>query len=172
MSLTTDSAARKRIPIFTGLLVYFPDALAGVAAHSFDSNEKHNPGEPCHWSREKSNDHLDCIARHLTDIAAKPNDLDLKVAELKAIAWRALAELQLAIELQQAVVKHHEAAQIDEVIYSAEKEEALTQFAPLSFERAPYTSGSFDVVSTLAHNIGETGGCDCASCITRSLEPR
>lgn len=94
MSLPTDSKARKGIPMFTGLLVYFPDALAAVAKHSFDSNEKHNPGEPCHWSREKSNDHMDCIARHLTDIAAGAD----KIEELKAIAWRALAELQLTIE--------------------------------------------------------------------------
>lgn len=94
MSLPTDSAARKRIPMFSGLLVYFPDALAAVAEHSFDSNEKHNPGEPVHWSREKSSDHMDCIVRHMTDIAAGAD----KIAELKAVVWRGLAELQLALE--------------------------------------------------------------------------
>lgn len=96
MSLPTDSAARKRIPMFSGLLAYFPDALAAVAKHSFDSNEKHNPGEPLHWSREKSSDHLDCCARHLTDIATGAD----KIEELKALAWRALAELQLTLEAQ------------------------------------------------------------------------
>lgn len=94
MSLPADSAARKRIPMFSGLLAYFPDALAAVAEHSFDSNEKHNPGEPLHWSREKSSDHLDCIVRHMTDIATGAD----KIAELKAVVWRGLAELQLTLE--------------------------------------------------------------------------
>ena len=94
MSLPTDSTARKRIPMFSGLLAYFPDALAAVAEHSFVSNEKHNPGEPLHWSREKSSDHLDCCVRHLTDIATGAN----KIEELKALTWRALAELQLTLE--------------------------------------------------------------------------
>lgn len=96
MSLPTDSAARKRIPMYTGLLVYFPDALAAVAQHSFDNNEKHNPGELLHWSREKSSDHLNCCVRHLTDIATGAD----KIEELKALAWRALAELQLTLEAQ------------------------------------------------------------------------
>lgn len=94
MSLPTDDKLRKRLPMFSGLLAYFPDALAAVAEHSFVSNEKHNPSEPLHWAREKSNDHLDCIARHLTDIATGQD----KVEELKAIAWRALAELQITLE--------------------------------------------------------------------------
>lgn len=96
MSLPTDSAARKRIPMFSGLLAYFPDALAAVAEHSFVSNEKYNPGEPLHWSREKSSDHLDCCVRHLTDIATGAD----KIEELKALTWRALAELQLTLEAQ------------------------------------------------------------------------
>jgi hypothetical protein len=83
--------------MFTGLITYFPDALAAVAAHSFINNEKHNPGEPCHWSREKSNDHMDCIVRHITDIATGAD----KVEELKAVVWRGLAELQLAIEAKE-----------------------------------------------------------------------
>lgn len=94
MSLPTDSAVRKRIPMYEGLLKYFPDALAAVAEHSFESNEKHNPGEPLHWAREKSNDHKDTIIRHMTDIATGADEVE----ELKAVAWRSLAALQLAIE--------------------------------------------------------------------------
>lgn len=94
MSLPTDSKARKEIPMYSGLIAYFPDALAAVAEHSYRSNEKHNPGEPLHWSREKSADHMDTIIRHMTDIATGAD----KVEELKAVAWRSLAELQLAIE--------------------------------------------------------------------------
>jgi len=94
MSLPTDSRARKEIPMFSGLLAYFPDGLAAVANHSFVSNEKHNPGEPVHWAREKSSDHMDCIIRHMSDIAAGSDKLEA----LRAVAWRALAELQLEIE--------------------------------------------------------------------------
>ena len=97
MALPTDSAARKRIPMFEGLLKYFPDALAAVAQHSFENNEKHNPGEPLHWAREKSADHKNTIIRHMTDIATGADEVE----ELKAVAWRSLAALQLAIEKKQ-----------------------------------------------------------------------
>lgn len=89
--LPTDSKARKGIPVYSGLLVYFPKALAAVAEHSRISNDKHNPGEPLHWSRDKSNDHLDCIARHLLE-AGKTADAST------ALAWRALANLELELE--------------------------------------------------------------------------
>lgn len=95
-SLPTDSAARKRIPIATGLLDYFPDALAAVANVSFVGNEKHNPGQPLHWSREKSADHADCIGRHLLERGTI--DPTTKVRHSAQLAWRALALLQIEIE--------------------------------------------------------------------------
>ena len=97
MSLPTDSQARKEIPIFSGFISYFPDAVAAVAAHSYASNEKHNPGEPVHWSRDKSTDQLDALARHLTEIGMGVT-INEKVELLKAIVWRGMAELQLTIE--------------------------------------------------------------------------
>lgn len=69
MSLPTDSAVRKKYPMFSGCIAYFAAALAGVARLSKVANEKHNPGEPMHHARAKSNDHADCIVRHLTDVA-------------------------------------------------------------------------------------------------------
>lgn len=100
--LPTDSQARKDIPMYSGLRAYFPLALAAIAKHSKDSNDKHNPGEPLHWSREKSSDHLDCIDRHLTDhaLAVARGDKQAALAELRAIAWRALAQLELELELE------------------------------------------------------------------------
>ena len=89
------SADRKTQPIARGFLAYFPDAVAAVAEHSYRSNEKHNPGEPVHWSREKSGDHLDCVGRHLTD-ALKGDYSD--GPPLLGLAWRAMAALQLEIE--------------------------------------------------------------------------
>jgi len=58
-TLPEDSAERKGIPLVTGLLDYFPAALAEVAKVSVAGNEKPNPGQPLHWSRDKSNDHAD-----------------------------------------------------------------------------------------------------------------
>lgn len=92
--LPTDSAARKRVPLCSGLLDYFPDACAAVAEVSFEGNEKHNPGQPLHWSRGKSMDHADCIMRHLLNRGG----FDGKTRESAALAWRALALLQEELE--------------------------------------------------------------------------
>ncbi len=66
-ALRGDSAARKGAPMAHGFLFTFPDAIAAVAQLAVKGNEKHNPGQPLHWSYEKSKDHADCIARHLPD---------------------------------------------------------------------------------------------------------
>lgn len=106
MSLPTDSKARKEVPVATGVLDYFPDAIAAVAAVSKKGNEKHNPGQPLHWSREKSADHRDCIARHLIDAGNDGMGVDENGdLHLAACAWRALAALQLAIEAKAAKVR-------------------------------------------------------------------
>ncbi len=93
--LTTDSDERKTIPIYLGFVKYFPLAMAEVARLSLDSNEKHNPGAPLHWTREKSNDHLDCLARHLTECGTMDTDGFSHDAK---VAWRAMANLQLVME--------------------------------------------------------------------------
>lgn len=93
--LPIDSDARKHVPMATGLLDYFPDALAEVARLSQIGNDKHNPGQPLHWSRGKSDDHADCIIRHMVDRGTLDTDGVLHDAK---VAWRALAQLQLALE--------------------------------------------------------------------------
>lgn len=91
-----DSATRKATPIYSGVLKYFPDALAAVARLSKKGNDKHNPGEPLHWSREKSTDHGDCIVRHqITFDQVDPESGEYHAA---GVAWRALAQLQLLEE--------------------------------------------------------------------------
>lgn len=98
MSLPTDPAARKRIPLYSGLLVYFPDALCEVARCSQVGNDQHNPGQPLHWDRSKSKDEADALMRHLLDYATgAPLDTD-QVPHLAKVAWRALALLQKAVE--------------------------------------------------------------------------
>lgn len=99
MTLPTDSAERKAAPICSGVLDYFPDAIVEVARLSKIGNDKHNPGEPLHWSRGKSDDHADCILRHMIDRGTVDTDGILHDAK---VAWRALAQLQLAIEKTRA----------------------------------------------------------------------
>jgi hypothetical protein len=86
---------RKTVPLYTGLVKYFPDALIAVAELSYVANEQHNPGEPVHWARDKSRDHEDCLLRHLSEKGTMDTDGFRHSAK---IAWRALAILQLEIE--------------------------------------------------------------------------
>src|SRR6185312_15067067 len=101
--LPTYSNERKEIPIYSGVVKYFPLALAAIAKHSKRGNDKHNPGQPLHWSREKSSDHEDCIARHLVDIDAV--NAAGEYEEATALAWRALAALQIREEKRLAAEK-------------------------------------------------------------------
>lgn len=91
--LPTDSEERKQIPIFSGVLNYFPLAIAAVSRVSKRGNDKHNPGKPLHWARGKSMDHEDCIARHLIDIETIDSESG-EYEDAMALAWRALAKLQ------------------------------------------------------------------------------
>lgn len=97
--LPTDAAARKGVPIATGVLDYFPDALAEVAVLSKVGNDQHNPGQPLHWSKHKSTDHANCVVRHLIDRGTK--DVDGVRHSIK-VAWRALALAQIEIEAERA----------------------------------------------------------------------
>lgn len=97
--LPTDAAARKGIPVTTGVLDYFPAAIAAVAEVSRVGNEQHNPGEPLHWVRGKSTDQADTIARHLLERGTLDSDGLRHSAKL---AWRALAMLQLELEAEGA----------------------------------------------------------------------
>ena len=51
---------RKDIPVFTGFLNYFPDAIREVAKASRIANEQHNPNTPVHWDRAKSGGTTPC----------------------------------------------------------------------------------------------------------------
>lgn len=98
-SLPNDAQERKDTPITTGVLDYFPLAIAEVARISKAGNDQHNPGEPLHWARGKSTDHADCIARHL--IQRGGFDVD-RMRHTAKVAWRALALLQEELEAFQS----------------------------------------------------------------------
>ena len=93
------SEERKTYPMATGLLDYFPDACAMVSHVSYLGNQKHNPGQPLHWSRGKSADHADCVVRHMST----RNSMDGTIPHLAEAAWRALAELQIGLEKEHAL---------------------------------------------------------------------
>lgn len=99
-----ESAQRKGRPMATGCLYYFPDALEEISRLSRLGNDKHNPGQHLHWSRDKSTDHADCVIRHLKDAGPAPHigvdDTSYPEPVLHAVeaAWRSLALAQLAIE--------------------------------------------------------------------------
>lgn len=93
--LPADAQARKDIPLATGLLDYFPDALAAVAALSARATAQHHPGQPHHWDRTKSADEADTLMRHFLDRGTLDTDGQRHSTK---VAWRALALLQKEIE--------------------------------------------------------------------------
>jgi len=91
------SAGRKEYPMTSGLIDYFPDALAMVSHISWLGNQKHNPGEEMHWARGKSMNHADCCARHLEQRGARDDEGNSHTAQL---VWRALALYQEELEAE------------------------------------------------------------------------
>lgn len=96
--LPTDANERKNIPVYSGFIRYFPNAIAEVAALSKEGNDQHNPGQPLHWDRSKSGDELDALARHLLDGAMSVQPIDEQIQHQRAIAWRAMAHLEKLCE--------------------------------------------------------------------------
>ena len=82
----SEASERKKFPVYSGLVAYFPNALAAVARVSYEGNEQHNPGTAIHWDRAKSGDELDAMLRHIID------------KDWPAVAWRALANLEKELE--------------------------------------------------------------------------
>jgi hypothetical protein len=95
--LSMDSQKRKKTPIASGCLDYFPDALAAVAELSWEGNRKHNPGQPLFWNRSKSSDEADCLIRHFVERGTVDTD---GIRHSVKVAWRALALLQKELEAE------------------------------------------------------------------------
>lgn len=101
MSLPTDAQERKATPIATGVLDYFPDALAEVAKCSKAGNDQHNPGQPLHWAKEKSTDEADALVRHFLERGTFDAD---GIRHSAKVAWRALALLQRELDAREVHV--------------------------------------------------------------------
>lgn len=96
-NLPSEAAARKGIPVATGFIDYFPDAVAEVARLSKVANEQHNPGTPLHWDRSKSGDESDALMRHFLERGTIDDDGQRHSAK---VAWRAMALLQKELEAE------------------------------------------------------------------------
>lgn len=91
----TEAEERKQTPVFSGVLNYFPKAIAEIAKVSYIGNEQHNPGSALHWDRSKSGDELDALTRHLLEAGTLDTDGQRHSAK---VAWRALANLEKELE--------------------------------------------------------------------------
>lgn len=96
-TLPTEASERKKYPVGSGVLDYFPDAMVAIAHLSYIGNEQHNAGQPLHWAREKSTDQNDTMIRHYLERGTRDTDGERHTAKM---AWRALAMLQLEIEAE------------------------------------------------------------------------
>ncbi len=94
VGLAGDAAARKAAPMASGVLFYFPNALAAVAALSKVGNDQHNPGKPLQWNYPASNDHADCLMRHLTQAGTVDTD---GIPHSVKVVWRALAMCEVEL---------------------------------------------------------------------------
>lgn len=77
---------------------YFPNALRAIAEHAEYGNLKHNPGEPLHWAFNKSTQHAESAARHLT----QAGDIDCETGKSHSIGMAMRALMLLETELIKA----------------------------------------------------------------------
>jgi hypothetical protein len=92
-----EKPSRKNMPVYSGVLKYFPDAIREVSKCSYAGNNQHHSHKPLHWDRAKSGDELDALTRHLLEAGTIDTD---GIKHSAKVAWRALANLQKELELK------------------------------------------------------------------------
>lgn len=98
--LPSDAPSRKGVPLCTGVLDYFPDALVEVARCSKAGNDQHHLGAPLRWDKSKSTDEADALVRHLLERGKRDTD---GLRHTAKVAWRALALLQRELDAERGV---------------------------------------------------------------------
>ena len=93
--MTSNKKERTDTPIYSGVLQYFPDAIAAIAQCSLAGQQQHNPDKPLGWDRSKSGDELDALTRHLMEAGTVDDD---GILHSTKVAWRGLANLQKELE--------------------------------------------------------------------------
>ncbi len=102
-TMPTDAATRKKFPVASGFMDYFPDAIAAVSNLSYIGNEQHNPGQPLNWARGKSTDEADTMLRHFLQRGTLDTD---GIRHSVKMAWRAMALLQKELEAEEEYASH------------------------------------------------------------------
>jgi hypothetical protein len=152
--LPNDAAERKALPIASGVLAYFPDALAEVARVSRIGNEQHHPGSPLHWDKSKSTDEADALVRHLLDRGTFDTDGTRHSAK---VAWRALALLQreLDADVERSLAEKYEPDNDEFRVTTFARERAL----PAPEDRLPLTATEAELDASRRKNVrrGITG---------------
>ncbi len=94
--LPTSVGERKATPIATGVLDYFPLALAEIARVSAAGQKQHcDTTKPLYWDRAKSTDEADALIRHFLERGTRDTDGMRHSAKM---CWRSLALLQKELE--------------------------------------------------------------------------
>lgn len=102
----TKHEQRKATPIFRGVCMYFPKALAYISQVSLQGNKQHHPDTPLHWDKNKSTDEADALLRHLIDGGPDGTILDDDgILHVGKTAWRALAYLERTLDKLETVHK-------------------------------------------------------------------
>src|SRR5689334_7063621 len=152
MSVKRDTVeARKAMPIASGVLDYFPDALLVVAEVSRVGNEQHHPGQPLHWDKSKSTDEADALMRHLIDRGTRDTDGQRHSAK---VAWRALALLQRELDAEADAV----AAIPLDVTHNIETGQPIDVYGMPFEEWAAYGRRGEAVPKGWCWQCGQTGG--------------
>ncbi len=99
-TLPEDAEGRKKFPVASGVLDYFPDAIVAISEVSKKGNDQHNPGMPLQWTRSKSIDEADTCMRHFLQRGTRDTDGTRHTAKA---AWRMLALLQKEIEAEHGI---------------------------------------------------------------------
>ena len=89
-----ETVVRKKTPVYTGFVKYFPNAMKEVSRASLIANEQHHKGTPLHWDMDKSTDELDALMRHLIDHASGEELDDDGIRHLTKVCWRSMAMLE------------------------------------------------------------------------------
>ena len=121
MSLYSENdKERKNTPVFKMRTKYFPKALREVTKVCVANNVRYNPDkEPAdiNWARDKSKDQLGSLDRHITERAVDGKIFEAidpaiaakvgfdRIYVMAEAAWRALAQLELDIEAEEAKPK-------------------------------------------------------------------
>ena len=72
--LPTNPQDRKKVPLASGVMDFFPDALVEIARVPWIGSKQHHPDKPVWWDRGKSGDHADAPMRHLMERGTRDVD--------------------------------------------------------------------------------------------------